>query len=68
MLFQEMYEMQSRLEQEQKQRSSLTEEVDGLSWKVQELADLQEVLHQVRTQLFQAWPCLTFFLLDSLIL
>ena len=43
--------MKSRLEVEQKQRSSLSEEVDGLSWKVQELADLEEELEQVRNQL-----------------
>ena len=48
-----MHEMQSRLVEEQKQRSSLTEKVDGLSWKVTELTDLQEELEEVRNELYK---------------
>ena len=50
---QELLEVRGKLEVEAKQKSSLSEEIDGLSWKLQETEELQHELDDVRAQLYQ---------------
>ena len=50
---QELLEVRGKLEVEEKQKSSLSEEIDGLSWKLQETEELQQELDDVRAQLYQ---------------
>ena len=50
---QELLEVRGKLEVEEKQKSSLSEEIDGLSWKLQETEELQHELDDVRAQLYQ---------------
>ena len=52
-LVQELLEVRGKLEVEEKQKSSLSEEIDGLSWKLQETEELQHELDDVRAQLYQ---------------
>lgn len=49
---QELQDARSTIETEKHQRSSLSEEVDGLSWKVQELTELEQELEETRSKLF----------------
>ena len=45
--------MRSQLDFEKTQKTSLTEEVDGLQWKVQELSEVQQDLEEARNNLFK---------------
>jgi hypothetical protein len=52
-MLQELHEARQSIHTEKTQRASLSDEMDGLNWKLQEMTELQQELDDVNKQLFK---------------